>query len=215
MRRRISRRSDSASLAPCCCRMRYALPSPSPRRPRSRCSLPTCPRAHLAGGGEGELERPLGARGEGVDPLPRVVAELREPRAHALDVGPRAPGGRPWPRCRRARCRPTGGRCRWPPSSSCRPTPPGPASRPAGPPARGPRTGSTGPPGPPPCCCTRLLSIPNGSTRRSGPRSCRAPARTACTGTPRPAAHPAAGRPARSLVVPRSSHISSVSILLD
>src|SRR5215208_7185928 len=47
-------------------------------------------RAHLPGGGEGELQRSLGARGERVDLLPRIAAGLLEPRAHAVYICARA-----------------------------------------------------------------------------------------------------------------------------
>src|SRR3712207_4406794 len=44
------------------------------------------PRSHLPGRSEGELERPLGARGEGVDLIPRVPPELLELTAHPIHV---------------------------------------------------------------------------------------------------------------------------------
>src|SRR3712207_2849708 len=44
------------------------------------------PRSHLPGRSEGELERPLGARGEGVDLIPRVPPELLELTAHPAHV---------------------------------------------------------------------------------------------------------------------------------
>ena len=48
---------------------------------------PDLPDTHLPGRGEGELQRPLGARGERVDLLPRVAEELLEATAHPVYVG--------------------------------------------------------------------------------------------------------------------------------
>src|SRR3712207_252289 len=44
------------------------------------------PHSHLPGSGEGELERPLGARGEGVDLIPRILPELLKLTAHPIHV---------------------------------------------------------------------------------------------------------------------------------
>ena len=55
-------------------------------QPEQQVLAPDLPRAHLPGRGEGELQRPLGARGERVDLFPRVAAELLKARAHPADV---------------------------------------------------------------------------------------------------------------------------------
>src|SRR5215210_8376200 len=47
---------------------------------------PDLPHAHLPGRGKGELQGALGARGERVDLLPWISAELLETRAHPADV---------------------------------------------------------------------------------------------------------------------------------
>ena len=62
-------------------------------QPEQQVLAPDLPRAHLPGRGEGELQGPLGARGERVDLLPRVAAELVEARAHPVDVGAGPPQG--------------------------------------------------------------------------------------------------------------------------
>src|SRR5919106_4549252 len=55
-------------------------------QPEQQVLAPYLPRAHLPGRGEGELQSALGARGERVDLLSRIAAELLEARAHPADV---------------------------------------------------------------------------------------------------------------------------------
>ena len=55
-------------------------------QPEQEMLAPDLPSAHLPRRGEGELQRPLGARGERVDLLPRFAAELLEARPHPVYV---------------------------------------------------------------------------------------------------------------------------------
>ena len=56
-------------------------------QPEQQVLAPDLPGTHLPGGGERKLQSPLGARGERVDLLARIAAELLEPRTHAVYVG--------------------------------------------------------------------------------------------------------------------------------
>jgi hypothetical protein len=55
-------------------------------QPEQQVLAPYLPRTHLPGRGEGELQGALGARGERVDLLSRIAAELLEARTHPADV---------------------------------------------------------------------------------------------------------------------------------
>src|SRR5215208_7734783 len=62
-------------------------------QPQQQVLTPYLPRAHLPGRGEGELQGALGARGERVDLLSRIAAELLKARAHPADVSSSTPQG--------------------------------------------------------------------------------------------------------------------------